>query len=262
MDDEKLCCTKCTGRTRRNKQYKLGLIICVVQRLRAMASSGMPKRRLQSIRDKINSRLSFLRRPVPTSLSSTSPSHSLPIPSAPPEASPTHALASGQSGSSPIPAPSGLSEAFPELPPSTRPSAEPSSHSQRPPGGTFDIFVDRTGPPQTAANLAGDIGYKGFRALLDVLDKVGYALPPLKAAAAGLSGVLTVIDVCTTASHRVSVGELMSLMRQNVVQNKADYDEIRHKLEAILSIAQKHRQDGSQRPLDRRVEELATCVVL
>ena len=49
---------------------------------------------------------------------------------------------------------------------------------------------------------------------------------------------------------------------QNVVQNKADYDIIRQKLEAILSIAQKHWQDGSQRPLDHRVEELAMCVVL
>ena len=54
----------------------------------------------------------------------------------------------------------------------------------------------------------------------------------------------------------------MALMRQNVVQNKADYDAIRQKLEAILSMAEKHRQDGSQRALDRRVEELAMCVVL
>ena len=99
---------------------------------------------------------------------------------------------------------------------------------------------------------------------MDVIDKVGYALPPLlKAAAAGLSSVLMVIaNVCTAASQWVTVQELMGLMRQNVVQNKADFDTIRQKLDAILSIVQKHRQDGSQRPLDRRVEELARCVVL
>ena len=51
------------------------------------------------------------------------------------------------------------------------------------------------------AKLAGDIAYKGLKASLDVIDKVGYALPPLKAAAAGLSSVLTVIDVCTAASQ-------------------------------------------------------------
>ena len=51
-------------------------------------------------------------------------------------------------------------------------------------------------------------------------------------------------------------------MKQTVVQNKADYDAIRKKLEAILSITQKHRQDGSQRALDRRVEILAMCVLL
>ena len=54
----------------------------------------------------------------------------------------------------------------------------------------------------------------------------------------------------------------MSLMRQNVVQNEADYNTIRQRLDAILSIAQKHWQHGSQRPLDRRVEELAMCVML
>ena len=193
----------------------------------------MPKRTSESIRDKINGRLSFLRRPDPTSQSSPSHRDPLRIPSAPSEASPTPHT-------------------------SPRSSAEASSDSQWPPGGTFDIFADDTGPPQTAANLA----YNGFKALIVVLDKVAYALPPLKAAAAGLSGVMTVIDLCTTASQWVSVGKLMSLMRQNVVQNKADYDAIRQKLEAILSIAQKHRHDGSQRPLDRRVEELATCVVL
>ena len=112
------------------------------------------------------------------------------------------------------------------------------------------------------ANATRDIAYKGLKALLDVLDRVGYALPPLKAAASGLSRVMTVIDVCIAASQWMTVQELMSLMSQNVVQNKADYDAIRQKLEAILSMVQKHQQDGSQRPLDRRVENLARCVML
>lgn len=45
-------------------------------------------------------------------------------------------------------------------------------------------------------------------------------------------------------------------MRQNVVQNQNDYEAIRQKLEAILSMAQKYQQHGSQRALDLRVEEL------
>ena len=181
------------------------------------------------------------------------PSGARPTPLSLLDASPSPAL-SGLSGASPAP-PSSVSEDTP------RPSVEPSSHPQRP---RFDgIFVDGAGPPQTAANLAGDIAYKGFKALLDVLDKVGYALPPLKAAAAGLSRVMTVIDVCIAASQWVTGRELMSLMRQTVVQNKADYDTIRQKLEAILSIAQKHAQNGpQQRPLDLRVKELAKCVML
>ena len=101
-----------------------------------------------------------------------------------------------------------------------------------------------------------------MKALTVVLDMAGYVFPPMKAAAAGLGSVLTVIDVCTTASQWVAVWELMGLMRQNVVQNKADYDTIREKLEAILSMAEEHRQDGSQRALDLRVQKLAMCVVL
>ena len=71
-------------------------------------------------------------------------------------------------------------------------------------GSTFGLLVDGMDPPQTLAREASDIAYKGLKGLLDVLDRVGYALPPLKAAAAGLSSVLEVIDV-RTSSWQVSV---------------------------------------------------------
>ena len=61
------------------------------------------------------------------------------------------------------------------------------------------MLIDDPDPHRSTAKLAGDIAYKGLKAVLDVIDKVGYALPPLKAAAAGLGSVLTVIDVCTFA---------------------------------------------------------------
>jgi hypothetical protein len=50
--------------------------------------------------------------------------------------------------------------------------------------------------PQTLAQDVGEIAYEGFKGFLDALNTVGFALPPLKAAAAGLRSVLTVIDVC------------------------------------------------------------------
>ena len=127
------------------------------------------------------------------------------------------------------------------------------------------MLIDDLDPHRSTAKLAGDIAYKGLKAVLDVIDEVGYALPPLKAAAAGLGSVLTVIDVCTAASQWMTVRELMNLMRQKTIKNKADYDVIRQTLEVILSMAQKHqhRQDETQRrALDRRVEILAKCVVL
>ena len=48
---------------------------------------------------------------------------------------------------------------------------------------------------------------------------------------------------------------------QNVVQNKKDYQAITQKLEAIITIAQKYQQHGCQRALDRRIEDMSTCVV-
>ena len=151
----------------------VGFDIYIVQRLRAIASSAMPKQRWESIRDQIKARLSLFKRPVPTR--SSSPSRPLGVPPA-------------------------LSEGSPAPAPPPRPSAEPS------PGGTFGIFVDGAGPPQTTVKLAGDVAYKGFKALLDVLDTVGYAVPPMKAAAAGLSKVMALIDVCTATSQWVTVG--------------------------------------------------------
>ena len=124
------------------------------------------------------------------------------------------------------------------------------------------MLIDGPDPHQMTAKSVRGIAYKNLKALLDLIETVGYALPPVKAVAAGLNSILMVVDVCTAASQWV-VRELMSLMRQKVRQNKEDYDAIRQKLEAILSIAQKHAQNRpQQRPLDRRLEELAQCVML
>jgi hypothetical protein len=49
---------------------------------------------------------------------------------------------------------------------------------------------------------------------------------------------------------------------QNVAHNEKDYEAIREKLKAIILMAEKYKQHGSQRALDRRVEELSMWVVL
>jgi hypothetical protein len=53
-------------------------------------------------------------------------------------------------------------------------------------------------------------------------------------------------------------------MRQNVVQNKKDYETICEKLMDIDSIIKKYQRDGSQgaqRALDHRIKELSLCVI-
>ena len=50
--------------------------------------------------------------------------------------------------------------------------------------------------------------YNGSKILLDVIDKVGYAVPPLKAAAAGIGRIMTVVDVRNSRRLATAMGEL------------------------------------------------------
>ena len=121
---------------------------------------------------------------------------------------------------------------------------------------TFGNFIDGIDARRTVANTV----YNGSKILLDVIDKVGYAVPPLKAAAAGIRHIITVVDVCT--SHlETTMLSLTTPASQNVVQNKKDYEAIAQKLEAIITIVQKYQQHGCQRAIDRRIEDLSKCVV-
>jgi hypothetical protein len=78
----------------------------------------------------------------------------------------------------------------PGLSASSTPAAAPSNS-----GGAFGLLVGGVDAPQPFAQDMGNIAYEGFKGLLAVLDKVGYALPPLKATASGLSSVMAMIDV-------------------------------------------------------------------
>lgn len=67
------------------------------------------------------------------------------------------------------------------------------------------MLVDSVDPPQTSVNAVADSAYKGFKALLEVPDRVGYALQPFKAAASGPSSIMTVINVCTHSQRCLSL---------------------------------------------------------
>ena len=84
------------------------------------------------------------------------------------------------------------------IPPPSLPSAEPSSSS------TFDTFFDSADTP-TVKGVVKRNAYNGLKGLLEVINTVGYALPPLKAAAAGLSSVLMFVEVCTPSLQWVTV---------------------------------------------------------
>jgi hypothetical protein len=50
--------------------------------------------------------------------------------------------------------------------------------------------------PRTLSQDVLGISYEGLKGGVAMVDTVGYAAPPLKAAAAGASRAMTVIDVC------------------------------------------------------------------
>ena len=67
---------------------------------------------------------------------------------------------------SPAPPPSDLSEVT-----TPRPSAEEHSSDSQRPLGTYNAFINGTDP-------SPNLPYNGLKAILAVIDKVGYALPP------------------------------------------------------------------------------------
>ena len=82
---------------------------------------------------------------------------------------------------------------------SSRPSTASPTSSSEPPDSlagvsAFGNFIDGVDAPQTVTKTV----YNASKILLDVLDKIGYAVPPLKAAAAGIRRIMTVVDVCTS----------------------------------------------------------------
>ena len=85
------------------------------------------------------------------------------------------------------------------IPPPSLPSAEPSSSS------TFNTFLGSSADTQTVKDVVKRNAYNGLKGLLEVINTVGYALPPLKAAAAGLSSVLMFVEVCTPSLQWVTV---------------------------------------------------------
>ena len=103
--------------------------------------------------------------------------------------------ASSQLTSSPTPPP-GPSTATPTS------SSEPPDSQES--SNAFVHFIDGVDEPQTMAKTV----YNGFKTLLDVIDKVGYAIPPLKAAAAGIGRIMTVVDVCTSRRLATNMLEL------------------------------------------------------
>jgi hypothetical protein len=59
-----------------------------------------------------------------------------------------------------------------------------------------NILNGKADPPRTLAQDLPGIAYEGSKGIVAMADTVGYAVPPMKAATAGASRLMTVVDVC------------------------------------------------------------------
>jgi hypothetical protein len=65
----------------------------------------------------------------------------------------------------------------------------------------FDSLLNHTDAPRTVLKDVGGVGSEGLKGVVAMADTVGYALPPLKATAAGTGRIMTVYDVCTSSQQ-------------------------------------------------------------
>jgi hypothetical protein len=170
--------------------------------------------------------------------------------------------------------------------PSPRPQAQPATGTQQSPpvptlttmsmqsgnlapqdngylaiGGPLAVGVD----PETRAQQAkavGSVVYEGLKIVVKGLYNCSDMFLPLKAAA---GGILTFIELVEVSSSMYNHTNLMSyssfiLADQTVLENKKELEDLKAKLEAILSIVEKYKEHGGLGVINHRIENFCQCV--
>jgi len=124
-------------------------------------------------------------------------------------------------------------------------------------GGLPAVVVD----PETRvqqAKAVGSVVYEGLKTVVEGLYDCSDIFLPLKTAAGGILTIIKFVEVCVLTYDNTD--SLLILADQTVLENKKELEDLKAKLEAILSIVKKYQKHDGVRALSHRIEIFCTSV--
>ena len=124
-------------------------------------------------------------------------------------------------------------------------------------GGLPAVVVD----PETRvqqAKAVGSVVYEGFKTVLKGLHDCSDMFLPLKTAAGGILTIIEFVEVCVLVYNNMYLWLIR--VNQTVLENKKELEDLKAKLEAILSIVKQYQKQDSLRALRNRIEIFCTFV--
>ena len=108
----------------------------------------------------------------------------------------------------------------------------------------------------------GSTAYEGLKIAIQGIYDCSGLFPPLQTTAGVLLTICKVVDVCASGSCAQYVNTLLTFpfTRQRVSANSTDLEQLGVKLQSILSIIRKYRNNGGLHALDDRVEKFCLYV--
>ena len=125
-------------------------------------------------------------------------------------------------------------------------------------GGLPAAVVD----PKTSvqqAKAVGSVGYEGLKTIVQGLDRCSNMCPPLKTAVGVFLTIIGIVEVCVLVYNNDNLFIDYSC-GQTVLENKKELEDLKAKLEAILSIVKHYQKQGIESALRDRIERFCESV--
>jgi hypothetical protein len=106
----------------------------------------------------------------------------------------------------------------------------------------------------------GSTTYEGLKTAIQGVYDCSGIFPPLQTTAGVLLTISKVVDVCGICALRVNALLMFHFAHQRVSANRTDLEQLGVKLQSILSIISKYRENAGLRALDYRVEKFCLYV--
>ena len=106
----------------------------------------------------------------------------------------------------------------------------------------------------------GSTAYEGLKMAIQGIHDFSGSFPPLQTTAGVLLTISKVVDVRGSRALRVNTLIMILIAYQRVSANRMDLEQLGVKLQSILSIISKYRENGGLRALDYRVEKFCLYV--